>query len=761
MRSFIKKYFNEVIFALVILVCLSFVLNIVILERDYSEKMYTQSLSRAEYYSRAQKEKVNAEIEGIRNDAVLFAAGVSRCETEEDFRHELSNYRISTDSNPYYKDLFYFQNGSLFSKNMTQDESYAEIVALSGATEVTLSRVFQFRESLMSVAVVAPVANSPFAEKVVLVYDREAVSLENAKTEGEEIAECFGVADFTLLCKFDGKILERNVLSDEFDIGSEPVQDGIVKKILTDNDSYKNVCKAISNGENYAVSFLYNGERCILSVESFGSSNGNLFLLNLFRVSKVYGEGYDLVQTIWGTIIVCLGVVIVISAIYIFNQVKVRRRIYELAMTEPNLKCPTMQKFERDTAELLKNNKATRYALVIAKINNFSYINERFGESVAHELLDFAKNIYRNALLIDETYAYNADGEFALLLHYKARSALEDRLNSLYFRLVRFDRFLKQGYKMSISFNVYEIDRSVNQSVQRMIEKAMVVKNSSTVSSEHLNCNFYGDMLHDNYVKKAEIEGKMESALIASEFHIFYQPKYNIVKDTIDGSEILVRWYDSSINAYRQPADFLPIFEENGFISKLDRFVFYKACENIANAVSNGKTAYPVSVNISRVTAIQPDFIDYYSRIKKKFNIRDFFITLEFTESFAYENYDYLSSVISQLHTYGFYCSLDDFGTGYSSYNVLKEINIDEIKLDRLFLTKGVSPERDQAILESVIGIIKKLGVKSTQEGVETKEDFERLKKLGCDVIQGFYFAKPMKYSDYREFVEKNFPAKK
>ena len=169
MRSFIKKYFNEVIFALVILVCLSFVLNIVILERDYSEKMYTQSLSRAEYYSRAQKEKVNAEIEGIRNDAVLFAAGVSRCETEEDFRHELSNYRISTDSNPYYKDLFYFQNGSLFSKNMTQDESYAEIVALSGATEVTLSRVFQFRRSLMSVAVVAPVENSPFAEKIVLV----------------------------------------------------------------------------------------------------------------------------------------------------------------------------------------------------------------------------------------------------------------------------------------------------------------------------------------------------------------------------------------------------------------------------------------------------------------------------------------------------------------------------------------------------------------------------------------------------------------
>ena len=102
-------------------------------------------------------------------------------------------------------------------------------------------------------------------------------------------------------------------------------------------------------------------------------------------------------------------------------------------------------------------------------------------------------------------------------------------------------------------------------------------------------------------------------------------------------------------------------------------------------------------------------------------------------------------------------CSLDDFGTGYSSYNVLKTLEMDEIKLDKFFLGKGASFERDQLLLSSTIDVIKKMGVKVTQEGVETKEDYDRLKALGCDVIQGFYFSRPMKYVDYRKFVKENF----
>ena len=249
----------------------------------------------------------------------------------------------------------------------------------------------------------------------------------------------------------------------------------------------------------------------------------------------------------------------------------------------------------------------------------------------------------------------------------------------------------------------------------------------------------------------------MESALANSEFHLFYQPKYNLKSKTLDGSEVLIRWYDNKIEKYRVPNEFLPVFEENGFIVNLDHFVFYKACENIAERIKNKKVCYPVSVNISRVTAIQPNFTDYYIKIKKKFNIKDNFLTLEFTESFAYENYDYLSDTVKILHDNGFLCSVDDFETGYASYNILKTIPMDEIKLDKFFLQKGISTERDQTLLSSVIEMVKKLDMKVTQEGVETKGDLERLEALECDVIQGYLFAKPMKYVDYCEFIDVNF----
>ena len=145
----------------------------------------------------------------------------------------------------------------------------------------------------------------------------------------------------------------------------------------------------------------------------------------------------------------------------------------------------------------------------------------------------------------------------------------------------------------------------------------------------------------------------------------------------------------------------------------------------------------------------------YYTKVKKHFNIADHFITLEFTESFAYENYEYLSVVAKELRKAGFLCSIDDFGTGYSTYNVLKLLDMDEIKLDKFFLDKGAHTEVDRLILDSVITMGKKMKLKVTQEGVETLEDLELLREEGCNVIQGYYFARPMSGNDYVAFIER------
>ena len=426
-------------------------------------------------------------------------------------------------------------------------------------------------------------------------------------------------------------------------------------------------------------------------------------------------------------------------------------------MIDPELNCATPKKFEADTETLMKRHKNISFAVVSLKINNFGYVTDKFGEAAAHSLMLYSAAAIRHAMYIDETFAYAGDGEFLLLLYYKERKNFTDRLNGLYLRLASYEGFKERDYKVGVSFAVYVVEKAKKQSTKDMLAKLKMVEDSAGVHIGTFKVDFYEDMFMEKRVRKAEIEGRMESALENSEFHLFYQPKYNLRTKKADGCEILIRWYDPKLESYRVPNVFLPVFEEDGFISKLDRFVFYKACENIAARVRQRKTCYPVSVNVSRVTAIQPDFVDYYVRIKNKFDIKDGFVTLEFTESFAYENYEYLGEMVEKLHANGFLCSIDDFGTGYSSYNILKSITMDEIKLDKFFLEKGLSSERDQTLLRSVIEMIKKLGMTVTQEGVETREDFERLQALGCDVIQGYYFAKPMKYVDYCEFIDKNF----
>ena len=418
--------------------------------------------------------------------------------------------------------------------------------------------------------------------------------------------------------------------------------------------------------------------------------------------------------------------------------------------------CPNQIGFETTAQEIIDRLRGTQFAVVLLRINNYRYITEQFGDQQNMSVLRFIRSRCAKSMMVSETFGYAGEGRFLLLLHYKEKKALTNRLDGLYLQVARYKFEEDAEYKLNVSYSIYEVDKDERVSVGRMIDKLNISDSGPARKTGAVSLEFYGDTLRENYLKKAEIEGRMESAFENNEFHIFYQPKYNIKRGGMDGSEILVRWFDTKIDHYRTPNEFLPIFEENGFISRLDRFVFYKACENAANMVEKKQPVYPFSVNVSRVTAIQPDFLEYYKRIKQKFNIRDGFVTIEFTESFAYENYEYLAGVIHELHGSGFQCSLDDFGTGYSSFAVLKDLDFDEIKIDKSLLTPSAHPERDKVLLQSIINLVHTLGAKITQEGIEDAGTFREISEMGCDVMQGYYFSKPMKYSDYREFIAMN-----
>lgn len=266
----------------------------------------------------------------------------------------------------------------------------------------------------------------------------------------------------------------------------------------------------------------------------------------------------------------------------------------------------------------------------------------------------------------------------------------------------------------------------------------------------------FNEQVSSSMARNDQIEAMMESALENHEFRAFVQPKYNVANDRIDSVETLVRWFDPRRGEYMFPAEFIPLFETNGFIVKLDHFVYIEMLEFISNAAERGDKVVPIAVNVSRVTASNADFLNFYIGNKKKYRIPDGIITLELTESLAMENYDQIAHLVDELHKNGIRCSIDDFGSGYSSFNILNRIPFDELKLDAVFIKSGTNVNRDDTILSTMIGLAKSMNMVVVQEGVETEAMFNKVVSMGVDVVQGYYYAKAIPLEEFKIFVNSN-----
>lgn len=755
MKKFFKNHTGELVFSIAVIICIYFFVHILSLGAEYASGVNRQAAERAEFYTKDQAFNVRSECNYLKTDVLFNASKLSDCQTQKGFNETFRRIYLDSLEDKSILDILYVKNNTAFDHEGNVVSGHGEIDALYSKKDKALSGVFQYKGRNMAIAAYAKLSGE-FADGIVMVRYAYAVTFDDFAYENGKMVECIAKSEFATILKQDGNVISRINNSNVFNIGNGTVQDGLLRNLLKEGKTYKSACDAFFLNSVSSFVFRYGTEEYILTVYPLGEDNGNLSVLSVFKVSNVYGDGYAINQSIWASLLGLAVIMIIMVATIVVERAAASRKLYRLEMIDATLNCATPKKFEKTAAELLKKHSDSKFALVSLQINNFTYIAKKFGDGALNKLTLFVTEKIRNLMQLGETFAYAGEGEFLMLINYADRQSFTERLNGLYLRLSSFFDTNETDYKISVNFAVYEI-LSDEKSVKEMFERLKMVKEDAVMQIGSFTIAFYEDTLRENYIKRAEIEGRMENALKNNEFHLFYQPKYNLRRKTMDGSEILIRWYDPKIEKYRVPSEFLPVFEDNGFIVKIDHFVMYKACENIKKRISERKMCFPVSVNVSRVTAIQPDFVDYYIRIKNKFEIKDDFITLEFTESFAYENYAFLSDVVQKLHENGFLCSIDDFGTGYSSYNILKTISMDEIKLDRFFLSKGLSEERDQTLLKSVIDMVKKLGMKVTQEGVETDEDLYRLDELGCDVIQGYRFSKPLKYVDYCEFIEKNF----
>jgi len=306
-------------------------------------------------------------------------------------------------------------------------------------------------------------------------------------------------------------------------------------------------------------------------------------------------------------------------------------------------------------------------------------------------------------------------------------------------------------FDLAVVYGIYLVE-DLSYNVSEMYEYANQASKSCKEEFNLQNYAFYDSKMSDDIIKEQRIVNNMRSALAGEEFAIYLQPKYELQSNALAGAEVLVRWIDPK-RGMISPGDFIPIFERNGFIMKLDLYIWEKSCQLIRKWLDEGRKVLPISVNISRVSLYNPRLVEVLCGLVDKYNIPPELFQLELTESAYTTNQNSIQNMMTTLQEKGFIVLMDDFGSGYSSLNILKDIKVDVLKIDMRFLSDTEEEARSENILAAVVRMAKWLNLPVIAEGVERKEQVLFLKSIGCEYVQGYYFAKPMPVTEYEELA--------
>lgn len=429
--------------------------------------------------------------------------------------------------------------------------------------------------------------------------------------------------------------------------------------------------------------------------------------------------------------------------------------------TDPLTGGRNRQKYIEDTQKLFKKSPTDRWAIALFDINKFKYVNDQLGYEEGDRMLERLYKTIADEMESDEVFARVSDDNFACTMHAAQDAEIMTRLNNIF---ADFERRNNMFVKYSVIFSAGVCrlceckDGNNNVDVNAALDRCTIAK--KTLKGMHYtSIAFYDGKIRDKALREKDYENIMPTALEQREFECYLQPKYGLRSRCIEGAEALIRW-NSKEFGFVFPNDFIPISEKNGFVVELDFFILEEVCKAIRRWLDDGKTPIVISVNQSRLHLNYDDYIWRLREIVDKYDIPYKYIELELTESVFMENADKLLTIVRKLHDIGFKLSIDDFGSGYSSLNMLKDIPVDVVKIDREFFNGTVNSERGRAVISTVVDLAKNLDMQVISEGVETIEQVEFLTEINCAMVQGYYFAKPMTMSDFEALWQKELDEK-
>ena len=446
-------------------------------------------------------------------------------------------------------------------------------------------------------------------------------------------------------------------------------------------------------------------------------------------------------------VIVILALVLIIYyLVSIASLVFERRKLSRILETDVVTGGYNMQHFTKRGTKLLKKwrKSAHNYAVVIIRMEKYRNFCSCYGVKEAEELMEGFYNVLRQAVSKKEIVAHAEKADFTLLLTYKTEEELNYRLRELLLKM----NAVKVEHKKYFSVGVYSV-QNAKLGIDSMYNCAEIARGKVTEESTN-RIVWFNEEMQKELLWMVKVENDMERALRNREFQVYLQPKYSTRDEKLSGAEALVRWIHPT-EGFVAPYRFIPIFENNGFVIHLDDYMITEVARQQAKWIAEGKKVVPISVNVSRVHFAREDLAEHICKLVDQFNVPHDVIELELTESAFFDDKDMLLNTIKKLKAYGFEISMDDFGAGYSSLNSLKELPLDVVKLDAGFFREEDKEGRGKLIVGDTISLAKKLDMRIVAEGIETREQVDFLATMDCDLIQGYYFAKPMPISEFEE----------
>lgn len=461
------------------------------------------------------------------------------------------------------------------------------------------------------------------------------------------------------------------------------------------------------------------------------------------------------------TQLLLLAVPTLLLFINVISSVRMQKRMVYLLQQDPVTGGKNWDYFLERSKKILRQMRNTKHTYAVVNLHMIRYQDycACYGNKESEILLKKIDGFLQICMDKGETFARFAKADFGLLLRCGSQKQCEKRLKKMLVELTG----IKKDKMMSFCAGIYFLRPAANWKGRRrrqinidQIYHFASAARGAMRGKEGEYIKVFDQQILQEQKWKIKVGETMEAALLNEEFKLYLQPKYHPVTEKIVGAEALVRWI-SKEEGMIPPNRFIPIFEENGFITKLDDYMILAVAKLQSEWKIQGRRQVPISVNISRVNFVKEDLAAHICHLVDGYGADHAGIELELTESAFFGNKQLLQKILKELKMCGFSISMDDFGTGYSSLNSLKDLPIDVLKLDMDFFRDEGAKQRGEIVVKETIRLAKALNMKTVAEGIEKKEQVEFLAEQGCDMIQGFYFAKPMPIEEFNQRVEREY----